>query len=58
MAVDHAERRGLGAQMFENARQHDMLVHVGEVAGMESVLIIHLIHFAAHGVVSQARTSV
>ena len=41
MAVDHAERRGLCPQMFEDARQHDMLVHVGETAGMEGVLVVH-----------------
>jgi hypothetical protein len=28
-------------QIVENPRQHDMLVNVGEVAGVERVLIIH-----------------
>ncbi len=41
MAVDDAERRRLGAQIVENEGQHDMLVHVGEIAGMKGVLIVH-----------------
>ena len=32
---------GFAAQMREDARQHGVLVHVGKIAGMERVLIIH-----------------
>ena len=42
MGVDHAERRRLGFQIGQDARQHRVLVHVGEIAGMECVLIIHV----------------
>ncbi len=32
---------GLAPQMFETAGKHHMLVHVGEIAGMKRVLVIH-----------------
>ena len=41
MGIDHAKSRRLVAQVREDARQHRVLVHVGEVAGMEGVPIIH-----------------
>ena len=41
MGVDHAERRRLGAQIMQDAAKHRMLEHVGEIAGMEGVAIIH-----------------
>jgi hypothetical protein len=41
MGVDDAEGRGLGAQMDEDAREHDVLEHVGEAAGVESVAVVH-----------------
>jgi hypothetical protein len=40
MSVDDAERAGLLAQMDEHAGEHDMLEHVGEIAGMEGVTVI------------------
>ena len=42
MGVDHAKRRRLEAQMRQDARQHRVLVNVGETAGMKRVAIIHL----------------
>ena len=42
MAVDHAETGGLAPQIGEDARQHDMLVDVGEITGVKRVLIVHL----------------
>src|SRR5262249_34725807 len=41
MGIDHAKRRGLAAKVDEDARQDGVLVHVGEIAGMESVPIVH-----------------
>lgn len=41
VAVDHPERRGLLLQVTENAYQHDVLDDIGEVSGVEGVLIIH-----------------
>jgi hypothetical protein len=41
VGVDHSERGRLAAQMFENSRQHEVFMHVGEIAGMECVLIVH-----------------
>ena len=49
MAVDHPKSRGLAAQMVEHAGQHDMLVHVGKIAGMKGVLIIHRLRFRSEG---------
>lgn len=40
MGVDHPERRRLGAQMHEHARQRRALVHVGEVPGVEGMLVV------------------
>ena len=41
MGVDHAERRRLAAQIMQDAAKHRMLEHIGEIAGMEGVAIIH-----------------
>ena len=41
MGVDDAERRRLGAQVHQNANQHRMLDHIGKVAGVKGVAIIH-----------------
>ena len=41
MGIDDAERCRLGAQVHEDAHQHDMLDDVGEIAGMEGVAIVH-----------------
>jgi hypothetical protein len=41
MRVDHAERLRLLAQMDQNAREHRVLDHIGEIAGMECVHIVH-----------------
>ena len=38
--VHHADRAGLGQQPLEYGTQHDVLEHVGEVAGMEGVAVI------------------
>ena len=42
MGVDHPERRGLFPQMHENADQDDMLEHVGKIAGMKGVTVVHI----------------
>ncbi|MNL89078.1 hypothetical protein D3C87_2191890 [compost metagenome] len=41
MGVDDAERRFLGRQVQEDARQDGVLQHIGEVSGMEAVSVIH-----------------
>jgi len=41
VGVDDAERRRLLAQVREDAHQHRVLDHIGEVAGMKDVTIIH-----------------
>ena len=41
MGVDRPERRRLDPKMDEDARQDDVLHHVGEVAGVEGVAIVH-----------------
>jgi len=41
MGVDDAEGRRLLAQMHENAHQHRVLDHIGEIAGVKVVAIIH-----------------
>src|SRR5262244_3209251 len=41
MGVDDAEGRGLAAQMHEDAHQHRVLDHIGEIAGEKGVTIIH-----------------
>jgi hypothetical protein len=41
VGVDHAEGRGLLAQMDENARQHRMLDHIGRAAGVKRVTVVH-----------------
>ena len=41
MGVDDAERRRLGAQVHQNADQDRMLDHIGKVAGVKGVAIIH-----------------
>ena len=41
MRVDRPERRRLELKMDEDARQDDVLHHVGEVAGVEGVAIVH-----------------
>src|SRR5690606_23491948 len=41
MGVDDAEGAGLALQVLDDARQHRMLEHVGEVSGVEGVAVIH-----------------
>ena len=41
MGVDDAERRRFLAQMHEDAHQHRVLDHIGEIAGVKGVAIIH-----------------
>jgi hypothetical protein len=41
MDVDDAEGRRLGAQMHQDANDHDMLDDVGEIAGVEGVAVVH-----------------
>ncbi|MFK4584244.1 hypothetical protein ABIF83_007721 [Bradyrhizobium ottawaense] len=41
MGVDDAERPRLVLQIGDDARQHDVLDDIGEVAGVEGVTIIH-----------------
>ena len=41
MGVDEAERRVLAREIDEDARQDRVLEHVGEIAGMKGVAIIH-----------------
>jgi hypothetical protein len=41
MRFDHAKGGRLLTQMVKDSGQHDVLVHVGEIAGMEGVLIVH-----------------
>src|SRR5262249_51402734 len=41
MGGDHAEGRRLLAEMHQDAGEHRMLEHVGEVAGVEGVTIVH-----------------
>ena len=40
MGVDHPERRGLGAQIMQDAAKHRMFEHIGEITGMKSVAIV------------------
>src|SRR5213080_4629861 len=41
MDVDDAEWRWLAAQMHEDAREHRVLKHIGEISGVEGMPIIH-----------------
>lgn len=41
VSIDHAKRRRLAQQMHEDQRQNRVLMHIGEVAGVKSVAIIH-----------------
>ncbi len=41
MGVDHAERRGLFAQVQQHAAEHGVLDDVGEVAGVIGVTVVH-----------------
>jgi len=41
MGFDDAEGRGLAAQMHEDAHQHRVLDHIGKIAGVKGVTIIH-----------------
>ena len=43
MGVDHPERRGLFAQIADDARQRGVLDRVGEIARMKSVPVIHAV---------------
>jgi hypothetical protein len=40
MRVDDTERTRLLAQVNQHTRQHDVLEHIREIAGMESVAIV------------------
>ena len=46
VGVDEAQRRFLAHEQHEEARQHDVLEHVGEIAGVESVAVVHRRRFA------------
>jgi hypothetical protein len=41
MRIERGERRGLGLQIGEAPEQHGVLEHVGMVAGVEGMAIIH-----------------
>ncbi len=41
MDVEDAERRRLATQMHEDAREHRVLEHVGEISGVKGVPIVH-----------------
>ena len=41
MGVDHRERRGFARQMIQDGHQRDVLDHIGEIAGMKGVAVIH-----------------
>ena len=41
MRVDEAQRRGLARQIDENAREQRMLEHVGEIAGVKRMAVVH-----------------
>jgi hypothetical protein len=41
VGVDHTKGGRLAAQMHKDVRQHGMLMHIGKIAGMERVPIIH-----------------
>jgi len=41
MGVDHPKRRLLAQQVNKDTRQQRMFEHIGEIAGMETVSIIH-----------------
>jgi len=41
MRVDHPERLRLLTQMNQDAREHGVFDHIGEIAGMECVTIVH-----------------
>jgi hypothetical protein len=50
--VEDTEGRGLGLQMLQNAREYGVLHHVGEIAGVEGVAVVHA---AVLGGAGQAR---
>jgi hypothetical protein len=41
MGIDDTKCRRLEPQMREHPAEHGVLVHVGEVAGMEGVALVH-----------------
>jgi hypothetical protein len=41
MSVDDAECCRLAAQIVQDAAKHCMLEHIGKIAGMEFVVIVH-----------------
>jgi hypothetical protein len=41
MGVDHAEGGGLLLQMKQDAREHDVLDDIGEVAGVKGMAVVH-----------------
>jgi hypothetical protein len=41
MGVDHPERRRLLAQVGQDAGNDDVLDHIGEVAGVKGVAVVH-----------------
>src|SRR5262249_56414769 len=41
MGVDDAKGRGLLAQMHEDAHQYCVLDHIGEIAGVKGMAVIH-----------------
>jgi hypothetical protein len=41
MNIDDAKRRRLAAQMHEDAREHRVFEHVGEISGVKGVPIVH-----------------
>jgi len=41
VCIDDPESGRLDTQMNEDARKYDVLVHIGEIAGVKGVLIVH-----------------
>jgi hypothetical protein len=41
MGVDIAKRLGLGFEMLKAQREHGVFENVGEIAGVESMTVIH-----------------
>jgi hypothetical protein len=41
VGIDDPESGRLDAQMNEDARKYDVLVHIGEIPGVKGVLIVH-----------------
>jgi len=57
MCIDDAERGILPREIDKDARQEDMLEHIGEIAGVESVLIIHSRELKRRGNAKLARAA-